>query len=305
LDSGSKWLTPTLAFDAAAAQWTGVDKPRLTLDSQANVLHLVWLRPVPDGGVGAQAIYYARSTDQGNAWSTPLKVAEGNVDWPRVAVPGAQQVYIVWNEIAGGGQVDPVTPMKVRGQFSPDGGQRWAAATDIRGFEQVSGPTSLIGAGNGQMYLAAVGQAVGNESRLITAQWNGQNWDLREELPLRQPAAVNNSVAIASAPAGGRLQALLRTHMLSQSAQEGFGLSASGRQIDAAPLIPAPTFTPLPTATPGPTATPSPTPRPTISPDAQLPSTGNGGPNPLIVGAILAGLIVAGVSAVAIWQKRR
>ena len=43
-DGGTTWLTPILVFDAVAAKWESVDKPRLVLDANANVLHAVWLR---------------------------------------------------------------------------------------------------------------------------------------------------------------------------------------------------------------------------------------------------------------------
>ena len=306
-DAGTTWLTPTVVFDAAAAQWTNVDKPRLALDATGNILHAAWLRTVPASGVGPQAIYYARSTDRGLTWSEPIKVAEGNVDWPRLAVPDRQQVYLAWIEATRSGQGSRATPHVVRGQFSPDGGQRWSAATEVRGFEQVSGPVGLTIGGTGQMYVAAIGQGVGQEAVLLNAQWNGQTWDMRESLPLGQPAAANNLAVIAASPAKGELIAVLQLRNMDQSQVDRIGISSTGRKVTATQLIPAPTFTPAPTATAGarPTSIPQPTPRPAINTDTNLPSTGNSGANPLIAGGVLAAIIVVAAFAAVVWRQRR
>jgi hypothetical protein len=306
-DSGTTWLTPTLIFDAAAAQWTNVDKPRLALDVTANVLHAVWLHSVPAGGVGSQAIYYTRSTDQGATWSEPVKVIEGNVDWPRLAIPSTGQVYLAWNAAENTGQADPATPLKVRGQFSMDGGQRWSPASEIAGFERVSGPIGLTVGGPGQMYLAAIGQGSGQETVLLNAKWNGQAWETREPLPLGQPAAAGNAAVVAVNPAKGQLMTVLRMHTLDQLQASHATLSSTGRQVEIGQVVPMPTFTPMPTATtvPKPTSTPQPTPRPTINAKINLPSTGNGGSNPLIMGGVLAAVIVISVFAVVVWRQRR
>jgi hypothetical protein len=306
-DSGTTWLTPTLVFDAAAAQWTNVDKPRLALDATSNILHAAWLHTVPTGGVGPQAIYYARSTDQGATWSEPVKVAEGNVDWPRLAVPDTEKVYLAWTEVSGAGQAGSATPLAVRGQFSPDGGQHWSATSGVSGFEQVSGPIGLTTGGEGQMHLAAIGQGAGQEAVLLNAQWNGQAWEMREPLPLGQHAAVKNSASIAVSPTKGKLTAVLRLRSLGQSQIDRIGIISTGRQITGTQLIPAPTFTPAPTVTamPKPTSTPQPTPRPAINTDTNSSSAGNSGSSPLIAGGVLAAIIVVAAFVVVVWRQRR
>ncbi len=306
LDSGTTWLTPTVIFDAAAAQWTSVDKPRLALDSASNILHAVWLRTNPPGGVGPQAIYYSRSTDHGVTWSPAVQLAEGDVDWPRLAIPDTQKVYLAWNEAADSSQSGPTTPFKVRGQFSLDGGQRWSAASDVRGFELVSGPVGLVASGSGHMYLAAIGQGVGHEATLVNAEWNGQSWDMVQSLLLGQPAAVSNLAVSAVSPKSGKLMVIARLHTLDQSQVDQVGLSSTERSVTATALVPLPTFTPLPTATAvaTPTSIPQPPPRPTINVASSPTSSGSGGPSALLVGAAFAGVIVVGVTALAIWKKR-
>jgi hypothetical protein len=306
-DSGTTWLTPTLVADAAAAGWSNVDKPRLALDAAGNVLHATWLHSIPAGGVGPQEIYYARSTDQGRTWSSPVRIAEGNVDWPRLIVPDTEQVYLAWNEATtNAGQANLATPYKAHGQFSADGGQRWSSTADIPGFQQVSGPLGLTGGGAGRMYLTAIGQGVGQEAVLLNAYWNGQAWVMGETLSLGQQAAVGNAAVAAVNPAKGQLVAVLKMHDLDQLQTGHTGISSTGRGVESAPLVPMPTFTPAPTATatPAPTSTPQPLPRAEIITGSRLPASDSGGPSGLIVGALFAAVIVVGVAVAAIWKKR-
>jgi hypothetical protein len=306
-DSGTTWITPTLIFDAAAAGWSNVDKPRLALDAAGGILHVAWLRPIPEGGVGPQEIYYARSTDQGHTWSPAMKIAEGDIDWPRLVVPDTQQVYMAWTEVANTGEANLATPFKVRGQFSPDGGQRWSPASDIPGFEQVSGPIGLAVGGAGQMYLVAISQGIAQEAVLLNAQWNGQIWDKRESLLLGQPATAGNAAIATVNPVKNQLMVILGMHALDQLQADRIGLSSTVREVEAAQLIPIPTFTPAPIAmaTPGPTLTPQPTPRPTLSTNRGQPFATDSGPNPLVLGGALGAVIVVVVFVIAVWRRRK
>jgi hypothetical protein len=305
--SGTTWMTPTLIFDAAAAGWSNIDKPQLALDASGDILHAAWMRPIPAGGVGPQAIYYARSIDQGRTWSSPVKVAEGNVDWPRLAVPAAGQVFLAWNATENIEPANQSTPFKVSGQFSPDGGQRWSPALDIPGFERASGPIALAVGGAGQMYLVATGQGSGQEAILLDARWNGQAWEMHELLPLGQPATAGNAAVAAANPAKGQLMTVLKIHTLDQPGADRTSFRSTWREVELGQTAPLPTFTPAPTAmaTPRLTSTPQPTPRPTIKANANLPSTVSGGSNPLITGGVLAALIVVTVFTVIVWRQHR
>lgn len=305
-DGGTTWISRTAVWDAAAAQWDSVDKPRLALDANRNILHAVWLRTVLPDTIGSQAIYYARSIDNGRTWNTPTIVAEGAVDWPRVAVPAAGQVYLAWNQSASRGAAGT----SLWGQYSPDGGERWSAPAAVRGFDRIGGPIGLTGVdGNGQMYLAGLGANAGNESALVSAKWNGQSWDEIETVGLNQLAAPGNSVAIAAAPQVSRLGALLYLWKLKPDGSGQFEIVGSDRPIAVAvPSSPAPTFTPLPTASPAsnaavPAATP--TPRPQLSGNEQKPPAESQAPQPLVIGGVLAVVIVAIVVTRTIWSRRQ
>ena len=307
-DGGATWQQPVLVFDAAAAKWASADKPQLVLDANANVLHAVWLRASLLSGTGTQAVYYARSSDGGQTWSAPVKVAEGVVDWPRIAVGSANQVYLVWNQARARTAVTDVSSsVEVWGQFSTDGGRRWSEAARVRGFDQVSGPVGLTSDNAGGLYLAGVGQRTGGESALLYARWDGRTWGENETFGLGQNAASGNAASAAIVPGAGRLGVIVREWMRwSDSALPGGGPQSGGAQFEVvatsrdvkvtAATMSAPTFTPMPTATPEATATPSPTPTalPQVS-STYLPRSANRSQLPLMLGIALAALVVTGV----------
>jgi hypothetical protein len=318
-DGGSTWKKPVLVFDAVAAKWESADKPRLVLDANANVLHAVWLRASLLSGIGTQAVYYARSSDGGQTWSAPVKVAEGAVDWPRVAVGSANQVYLVWNQARARSASTDVSPSaEVWSQFSTDGGKRWSEAARVRGFDQVSGPVGLTSDGAGGLYLAGIGQRTGGESALLYARWDGRAWGENETFGLGQNAAPGNAASAALVPGAGRLGVVVRELMrLPDSAPQSGGLQGGSAQFEvvatgqdvkvATAATPAPTFTPMPAQTPEPTATPSPTPtaRPQVS-STYLSRSANRSQLPLMLGIALAAVIVMGVVVGrVVWTGRR
>ena len=300
-DGGATWLTPTVIFNAAVTPWPSVDKPRLVFDAQTNTLHATWLRASLPGQVATQAVYYARSTDGGQSWGNEVEVASGSADWPRLAVPQAGQVYLIWSQaqpLAGADQ------RIVSGQYSLDGGQRWSEAKAIRGFEHIDGPASLTTDGAGHLYIDGMSQGAGNESVLAHAEENGQTWGAVETIGLGQTANFGNGAATALSPATGRLSAIVQLWTLSATGTGQFAISATGLQLAARSTVtPLPTFTPLPSPTAMATPTPTATPQLTL-PENVAPPKSDGVP-PLALGGAGAAILVVGAVAVTIFLKRR
>jgi hypothetical protein len=300
-DSGQTWQTPVEIFDAAAAGWESVDRARLALDPQHNLLHAVWQRRALPDQNQPEEISYAVSHDNGQTWSTPLKVAAGAVAWPQVIVPQAGQVYLAWCQSDAGAT-------SVRGQISPDGGQRWSAPAVISQLDRATCPVGLATDNLGQMQIASTAANSGGESILLTAAWNGQSWSRSETLALGQSASDDNAAVIALVPLANRLSALIKLWSSATQSRSGFQIVATDREIPAVGVLqPAPTFTPMPTATPQPTSTPTPTETPLPAPNdrAMRPPSSSGGPPPLLLGGALAAIIVVIVVARVIWTKRR
>jgi hypothetical protein len=307
LDGGASWITPTIILDAVAANWDGVDMPRLALDPSQDTLHVVWLHKLPPGGVGDQEVYYARSADRGVTWSPPALIAKGNVDWPEIAVGAPNQVYIAWNEYVTPRRPDSSTPMSVWGKFSPDGGQRWTAPLNIRSLQQVSGPVGLTGDGSGRLHIVAVGKASGEESTLFSVEWNGQDWEERVALGLRRQAAAGNSAVAAVAPDQGKMIVLLRQRSRAEDGSPLQGIDATGRDLPAGQAITVPTFTPQPTPTRQalPTIQPTATPRPQLNSSTRQSVSDSSGLNPFVLGGVFAAIVVVAIVAGTIWIRRR
>ncbi len=305
-DNGTTWSTPSKAFDAAAASWNSVDQPHLAFQPNSHALHLVWLRATPPGGTEAQAIYYARSTDDGQTWTKPLKIVEGQVDSPRIAVTGSGVTHIVWNQLPSKDDGSPA-PMSVWAQASDDSGYTWTSPQIVHGFEQVSGPADLISGGGAKAYLTAVGTGTNSESTLLYSESNGKDWQNAVSFGLGQPATRGNAVNAAVALASGRIGALVREWAWQPDGTSRPTIGVTLHTVPPEQIVAAPTAMPLPTETPdaSPTPLPTATPRPQLDGNVQQPKTQNTGVPPIVIGAILAGIIViAAVVAITMWQRR-
>jgi hypothetical protein len=305
-DGGINWSQPETVFDAVAADWATADKPRLAYDANSNTLHVVWLRTNLLSNTPPRAIYYSRSTDDGATWSQPLRIAEGDVDWPQLVAAGNGQVYIAWNQASVQSRLTPSTPWSVWGQFSPDNGERWTGASVVRGFELVSGPIGLTADNGGRLYLAAISASTNDESALLYTEWNGQNWNERETLGLGQNVAAGNAAAVAIAPQSGYIGLALREWMWQDNLTGQFVIDGARRSITPIELTPAPTFTPQPVVTSAPTPTPNQTPTPETRPVADLnePTLSSNAPPPLILGGVLATGIVIIAVGIIFWKRR-
>ncbi len=300
-DGGSSWAAPAVVFDAAAAKWDSVDKPRLALDTATGVLHAVWLQTGLIGEAYGRAVVYAQSADGGQSWSGPTLRAAATSDWPRLAVARPNQVYVVWNQPATGADASTALA-EVWGQVSSDGGQSWTAPVPISGFE-VTGPVDLVPDGAGGLYLVGMGQSATGGATLINAYWDGQAWSKAETYDLGYDAAPGNAVTAAYLPASHRLEAALQALTGTSSSDGRFSLLVAGRQAQATVAVPlAPTLTappsPTPTATPRPLPTATAAVTPTLNPAGSIPPA-NPSPLPvsttLVAGGVLILLFVSGL----------
>ncbi len=308
-DRGTTWSSPTVVFDAAASGQDSVDKPRLMLDAETSILHAVWLQTTLVGEPHGQAVMYARSTDKGQTWSAPVTLTVGASDWPRLAVVGADQIYVVWNRPPVG--VDASTaPSEVRGIFSSDGGQRWTESQNISGIE-VTGPVGLASDGAGGLLLLGIGQASSGEAMLLYSHWDGRVWSKVELSGLGQDGVSGNAVTAVSVSASHSLVAVMRESVKLSDGRGQFKLMATVREIAALPPVKLmPTFTPLPSVTP--TLTPSPlatatalplvnsTAPPQIVAKSPLPIT-----LPLVVGGGAITLVIIGAVAFSVIRAIR
>lgn len=304
-DAGATWSDPATVYDAVAAGADSADRPRLALDAGAGVLHAAWLQATAPGVIGTQAVLYARSSDGGATWSEPVKIAEGDVDWPRIAVARAGELHVVWNQSRTAGTSE------VWDRYSPDGGERWSEGIPVSGLGDVMGPAGLATDGAGALYLGAVGQGNTGDALLLVARWDGAGWGAAEQSSLLQDAAAGDAAALALGPGAARLGAVLRASVRGADVTMQFSALTTGRDVAPVPVTPAPAFTPLPTNTPAPTATPLPTatPKPEVGvsdPPEKIETGVTAGLDTIAVAGGLAGVLVAGVAVWwGVWGRRR
>jgi hypothetical protein len=307
-DGGETWSEAAAVFDAEWAGWPTVDRPALAVDERGG-LHVAWLDGSPGGPFSPQAVYYARSRDEGRSWSEPQELAVGGCDWPVLAATFTGQVHLLWSEVGA-------SPTWLY-RWSADGGETWAASQAVRGFGGIAGPVGLISDGAGVLHLIGLGQddgglAAPRRAALRYTTWTGEGWDTGEDVRLGERSGQPGA-ALALAPAAGDLWVIARGE--AEAGTGGpLGLLGAHRSIPPVEEFPVLELTPRPTAT----ATPVPTPLPTVTPlpavDAGAPEAGppvlEVGPLSLpyvALGGLAVAVVVVGGVVVArgLWLRRR
>jgi hypothetical protein len=305
-DGGTTWTQPAVVFDAVGAGWNGIGDTRLALDAAADSLHMVWMKTGVPGSNEAREVYYAQSMDGGQNWSTPLKVTDGAVDAPRV-VAADGRVAITWN-MARTAAADLASGWEAWSQFSPDGGASWTEPARVAGFEQISGPTSLAANAADRMYLVGLGRGPNGTTALLFTQWEGADWSATQSVGLAQ-VAERDDYPVTAVTSQGQLAAVLRMDRLRADGSSLKAPLGTFRPIEAAELMPLPTFTPAATVMPESTATPEPTATPEQLVGTAVPAATTGSalaPNSLLLaGALALVVIVLGaVIALVVFRRR-
>jgi hypothetical protein len=311
-NGGTTWSQPTLVFDAATAGWLSADKPQLALDVTSGILHAVWLRSELPGGADPSAVYYAHSVDNGKTWTKPVQLATGNVDWPRITVPAANQVLVTWNDKQASDNTQAAAPMSVWERSSSDGGIQWTDASRVPGFEHVSGSVDVVSDQAGIVHYTGVGMNSDGESSLLYAQKAGGIWNEQDVAVLGQKATLSNAATAALLPVTGQLGVLMRGWIWQADGTGQFGVLAATRAVsDTRVITPVATLTPLPLPSTTVTVELLPSPTPTqVQVAVNVTQIGQGGSlsgqSALVIAGILAAVIViGGIMLKSVIQDRR
>jgi hypothetical protein len=113
-DGGTTWGT------IQRLTWTvgSSSSPAIAVDTD-NVIHVVW----EDLSSGKARIYYKKSTDQGQTWSTSqtLTSSSGNSMTPALAIDSDKTLHVAWCDDTPGNP-------EIYTKNSADGGSTWSAA---------------------------------------------------------------------------------------------------------------------------------------------------------------------------------
>ena len=126
-DGGKTWSEPHRISQVNAANDRLSVWARIAVDGQGT-LHTVWTQ-IDNTGITNQSVWYSRSTDEGNTWSTPLLVDESHGTWINargiqiVAAPDGK-IHLIW--------VCGEQAFRCH-QVSGNGGESWGARERIFG----------------------------------------------------------------------------------------------------------------------------------------------------------------------------
>lgn len=181
-DRGANWESPTELSQTESSE-VADDGPQLAL-GEDGVLHMVWhLRPSPIhyGGAG---VFYIRSVDGGESWSSPRRIDRQHPDdfdegaWlASIAVMGSDEIHVVWDAHAYSGLR--------RHQWSRDGGLSWSKPQPVMGtLVAQTGFNPMIKDSSGNLYLFAAGTPQwGQPLAVYFSHWTGTNWISPHLLP--------------------------------------------------------------------------------------------------------------------------
>lgn len=176
VDGGRSWLLP-VSVSRVFNQGAGTDWVRMAV-SQNGTVHIVWTEFKLPSGWPPLGVYYSRSEDGGNSWSSPVEIAGYGYDQINVAVGGDDVVHVAWNGMAS-----------IAGRYhrwSADGGQSWSGiSTVLKGGGGTEGPPQLAVDGAGVLHLMTT-----SGGRVWYSRWQDQKWSEPAYVPSGDEAGI-------------------------------------------------------------------------------------------------------------------
>jgi hypothetical protein len=253
-DGGDSWSRPATLIDSSTAN-AHVDLPRLATDAHGD-LFMTWSELQTPRGWPPTGAFYARSTDSGESWSKPVRVAGPNYGELNVAATDSGVVHFLWNSVGQLGQ---------RGYAqSNDGGQTFTQAPGIIPLGLKSGgftgfPSVAVDSANTLHLVTSLQASNPANSGIYHVQWDGDHWTQPIYLSTNVVGNLTVEEAAIAISSGGLMHVVYE-----DDTQRIWYTSARAN----APMSP-PAYVPPPVAlaapTPMPTATPQVLPTPPVA----------------------------------------
>ena len=288
-DQGGSWSPPQLIFDAAAAGWAMVTDAQLVTDG-ANHLHATWVQRALPPATTNLGIFYSRSEDGGNTWSTPTQISAVDTGYAVLAASASNEIHLLWTANLSG-------QPQLWHQWSTDGGVAWTKATPILELSNIAPRAHLVTDGAGHLYLVGVERTLNDSAALFYLIWNQGQWSDHETLALGYVADAASGAHALILP-GGRLGVFYRVRAPNGSGGSHYVLGYAERPVEVNIAPPQPTFTPQPTQPVLPSVT-----LPATLTAVPTPDLNNSSVNPVSrqdlyrIGAILVGMLVVVIVA--------
>lgn len=180
-DNGVTWSTAIKLSAPLDRLEQGFANVKIIAD-KASRLHAVWQTFQKDGY--GQAVYYARSEDGGQSWTSPIQLGyrdpgDYEASYPYLVSRSEAELHLIYLDGAHGGRSQ---------RISDDGGETWSEPYHIiPEMEGVNGYVIPVVDGAGQMHLIVnmrtkAGQVVG----IYYAHWLGNSWSPVEPVAVTQ-----------------------------------------------------------------------------------------------------------------------
>jgi hypothetical protein len=306
-DIGQTWSEPEKIVDAVVADWEMVDQPQIDISADGR-LGVIWKVFRVIGDSSPLGVYYAQSENNGQSWSQPTTVVEGQVLWNAIFSTSDTAVHLVWQEKTFAGFV-------LRQQISIDGGRSWSRRATIAVLGTSQAPASLVKGTGDHFHLISIVKESLNRIVLKDWIWRGNSWF--EDTDLNLPTDTSSQIremSSAISPLGKLGVVYSRVEPGKMDDEEDVKLIFLGRPIEVTfdPLTAVPTRVVPATETMSPTVIETATPIPLLavaqSPIAPTQPVATGlSRREIIVGGVIGsvGLILATVLAVQFIFKRR
>ncbi|MFZ0544434.1 MAG: exo-alpha-sialidase, partial [Candidatus Promineifilaceae bacterium] len=177
-DRGETWSPTVKVFDGAASGWTIVDRPHLTVTANGN-LHLLITRYQKPDEDQPLAIFYTRSEDQGESWTSPVLTAEEPVLTGDLIGVGLQTLHRLWF-------IEGNSGLEVWHDLSIDDGRSWSNPTSATGFGGVGEPMSIMTDAAGRIHLLGL-----MDNAVQHWMWEDNRWNVEDNAPLPEDLTSN------------------------------------------------------------------------------------------------------------------
>jgi hypothetical protein len=196
-DGGETWGETSQLYAVTEPGWQVIDSPKMA-SSGDDVLHVLWRRDRIFGDAGAVGLYYARSEDRGQTWSTPQIVSNDPIQAAWIVDAADEGLHRFW-----------LTSLEAENSLFHDAsveqGINWRVQDNLTGFGEIPGTASPFVNSLGKVNIAQASE--NSPGNLVINHQEDDNglWTILDSLVLGDGFVSEITSLAAQEMASGRL----------------------------------------------------------------------------------------------------